>query len=73
MSRIRDLRSAGANILAVYPGPEAEVQRYAEDFRQRRNTARELLLLLVSFVRNLFASDRIPVAEILRGDLSATC
>ena len=32
MGRIEDFRAAGANIIAVYPGQEAEVQQYAEEF-----------------------------------------
>lgn len=46
MGRIGDFQMAGANILAVYPGPEGELQEYAEDFVRGETIPENFYLLL---------------------------
>jgi len=46
MSRIKDFQSAGANIIAVYPGPAEGLAEHAEDFVRGKTLPSNFYLVL---------------------------
>jgi hypothetical protein len=46
MSRIKDFQSAGANIIAVYPGPAQGLAEHAEDFVRGKTLPSNFYLVL---------------------------